>query len=455
VNRAASQPPEARGLTRDGVRLLAATPDGLVHARFRDLPRFLAPGDLLVVNTSATLAAALPAQRTGGRAVTVHLSNQLDNGTWLVELRQGQAGPRRLSDGVPGEVITLPGGGSVTLLRPYPDPAATRIWEAAVTTGDGAVHGYLARHGQPIRYSYVPDQWPLTSYQTVFAHSPGSAEMPSAARPFSADLVTRLIAAGVVLAPITLHTGVASLEAGEAPLPEWFEVPQPTADLVNLTLAAGRRVIAVGTTCTRALESAVAGSGGQAGPVGDTVADPVPGPVGDTVADPLPGAVGDTVADPLPGPVADPVAATVTAASGWTSLVLGPEHPARVVTGLITGWHEAGASHLALLEAVAGRTLVEASYREAEAADYLWHEFGDSCLLLPPVPAARSGARSGGWLARRPAQSGPAQRGAGSAGGWLSRGRPSRGPAQPAAGAAGSHRLMQPSSSSVSTGLVT
>jgi S-adenosylmethionine:tRNA ribosyltransferase-isomerase len=399
VNRAASQPPEARGLTRDGVRLLAATPDGLVHARFRDLPRFLSPGDLLVVNTSATLAAALPAQRTGGRAVTVHLSNQLDNGTWLVELRQGQAAPRRLSDGVPGEVITLPGGGSVTLLRPYPDPAATRIWAAAVTTGDGPVHGYLARHGQPIRYSYVPGQWPLTAYQTVFAHSPGSAEMPSAARPFTADLVTRLIAAGVVMAPITLHTGVASLEAGEAPLPEWFEVPQPTADLVNLTRAAGRRVIAVGTTCTRALESAVAGTAGQAGPVDDD----------------------DTVA----GPGDDPVAGRVTARRGWTSLVLGPEHPARVVTGLITGWHEAGASHLALLEAVAGRTLVEASYREAEAAGYLWHEFGDSCLLLPPVPAARSGGRLGRALA------------------------------QSAAGAAGSQRLMQSSSSSVSTGLVT
>jgi S-adenosylmethionine:tRNA ribosyltransferase-isomerase len=387
VNRAASQPPEARGLTRDGVRLLAATPDGLVHARFRDLPRFLAPGDLLVVNNSATLAAALPAQRAGGRAVTVHLSNQLDNGTWLVELRQGQVTPRRLSDGVPGEVITLPGGGSVTLLQPYPDPAATRIWEAEVTTGDGPVHGYLARHGQPIRYSYVPGRWPLTAYQTVFAHSPGSAEMPSAARPFTADLVTRLIAAGVMLAPITLHTGVASLEAGEAPLPEWFEVPQPTADLVNLTRAAGRRVIAVGTTCTRALESAVddAGEG------------------------------------------------TVTARRGWTSLVLGPEHPARVVTGLITGWHEAGASHLALLEAVAGRTLVEASYREAEAAGYLWHEFGDSCLLLPPVPW--------GPVPRMPVPRRAAIR--------------SGGQAQPAAGAPGSQRLMQSSSSSVSTGLVT
>jgi S-adenosylmethionine:tRNA ribosyltransferase-isomerase len=383
VNRAASQPPEARGLTRDGVRLLAATPDGLVHARFRDLPRFLAPGDLLVVNTSATLAAALPAQRADGRALTVHLSNQLDNENWLVELRQGQAAPRRLSDGVPGEVITLPGGGSVTLLRPYPDPAATRIWAAAVTTGDGPVHGYLDRHGQPIRYSYVPGQWPLTAYQTVFAHSPGSVEMPSAARPFTADLVTRLIAAGVVFAPITLHTGVASLEAGEAPLPEWFEVPQPTADLVNLTRAAGRRVIAVGTTCTRALESAAAQGTGHQGAV------------------------------------------TVTARRGWTGLVLGPEHPARVVDGLISGWHEPGASHLALLESVAGPVLVEASYREAGAAGYLWHEFGDSCLLLPPVPAARSG------------------------------GRLSRAPAQSAAGAAGSQRLMQPSNSSVSTGLVT
>jgi S-adenosylmethionine:tRNA ribosyltransferase-isomerase len=381
VIRSASRPPEARGLTRDGVRLLAATPDGLVHTRFRDLPRFLAPGDLLVVNNSATLAAALPGQRTGGRAVTVHLSNQLDNGTWLVELRQAAATAARLSDGMPGEIITLPAGGSVTLLHPYPDPAATRIWTAVLTTGAAAVPGYLARHGQPIRYSYVPDQWPLTAYQTVFAHCPGSAEMPSAARPFTAGLVTRLIAAGVAIAPITLHTGVASLEAGEAPLPEWFEVTQATADLVNLTRAAGRRVIAVGTTCTRALESAAT--------------------------------EGENQAD------------TVTARRGWTGLVLGPEHPARLVDGLITGWHEAGASHLALLVAVAGRALVEASYREAEAAGYLWHEFGDSCLLLPPRPAARAAAT-------RPA-----------------------GSAQSATGAAGSQRLMQPSNSSVSTGLVT
>jgi S-adenosylmethionine:tRNA ribosyltransferase-isomerase len=175
--------------------------------------------------------------------------------------------------------------------------------------------------------------------------------MPSAARPFTADLVTTLIAGGVAMAPITLHTGVASLEAGEAPLPEWFDVPPATAELANLTRAAGRRVIAVGTTCTRALESAVTPGAGQED--------------------------------------------TVTARRGWTSLVLGPEHPARVVNGLISGWHEAGASHLALLEAVAGPALTGAAYREAEAAGYLWHEFGDSCLLLPPRPAGRPGGRTG------------------------------------------------------------
>ncbi|HEY5351887.1 MAG TPA: S-adenosylmethionine:tRNA ribosyltransferase-isomerase [Streptosporangiaceae bacterium] len=391
MSRPASRPPEARGLTRDGVRLLAATPDGLIHARFRDLPRFLSPGDLLVVNNSATLPAALPGQRADGRPVTVHLSNQLDNGTWLVELRPGPAAPALLRDGIPGEIITLPGDGSVTLLHPYPDPAATRIWAAVVTTGTVTVHEYLARHGEPIRYSYVPDRWPLAAYQTVFAGSPGSAEMPSAARPFTAELVTRLIAGGVAMAPITLHTGVASLEAGEAPLPEWFEVPQPTADLVNLTRAAGRRVIAVGTTCTRALESAA-----------------------------LESAALESAAVPGAGH-----RDAVTACRGWTRLMLGPEHPAHVVSGLISGWHEAGASHLALLESVAGRALVEASYREAEGAGYLWHEFGDSCLLLPPPASGRPGTH------RAP------------------------GRAQSAAGAAGSQRWMQPSSSSVSTGLVT
>jgi len=371
VRLAASQPPEARGLGRDGVRLLVATPDGMVHARFGDLPRFLSAGDLLVVNTSGTFAAAVDGRRGDGRPVVVHFSSPLDGETpwagtsdgrssgernaggrtpggpagegapgetpWLVELRESAAATGPVTDAAPGETLTLPDGGSLTLLRRYPNPTGIRMWAASVAVRD-APGAFLARHGRPIRYSYVPDPWPLSAYQTVFARSPGSAEMPSAGRPFSAALVTDLVTAGVVIAPITLHAGVASLEAGEPPLPERFTVPEPTAQLVNLTRAEGRRVVAVGTTCTRALESAV-------------------GPDG-----------------------------AVRAHHGWTDLVLGAGHPARVVTGLITGWHDPEASHLALLEAVAGPGMVRAAYREAEGAGYLWHEFGDSCLLLPPLP---------------------------------------------------------------------
>jgi len=192
----------------------------------------------------------------------------------------------------------------------------------------------LASHGRPIRYAYVPQDWPIADYQTVFANSPGSAEMPSAGRPFTASLVTTLVSAGITVAPITLHTGVSSIEEGKPPLPERFHVPPVTANLVNLTRAEGGRVVAVGTTVTRALES-VASEG------------------------------------------------RVSAGSGWTDLVLSPQRPARVVNGLITGWHAPGASHLLLLQAVAGRELVTEAYRAAEGNGYLWHEFGDSCLLLP------------------------------------------------------------------------
>ena len=337
---AAPAPPEERGLARDGVRLLVAGPAGLTHARFADLPRFLSTGDLLVINTSATIAAAVDGRRGDGRPVAVHVSAQLDDGSWLAELREPAPGSGRVADAGAGERITLPAGVTLTLARRYPDPGGTRMWVTAVAL-EGSFLAFLARHGRPIRYSYVPRPWPLAAYQTVFARVPGSAEMPSAARPFTPDLVTELVAAGVVIAPITLHAGVASLEAGEPPLPERFTVPAATAQLASLTRAAGRRVVAVGTSSTRALESA-------AGPDG-----------------------------------------SVRAATGWTSLVLGPARPARVVTGLVTGWHDAQASHLALLEAVAGADLVHAAYRQAESAGYLWHEFGDSCLLLPDAANAK------------------------------------------------------------------
>jgi S-adenosylmethionine:tRNA ribosyltransferase-isomerase len=328
-------PPEARGLRRDQVRLLVADGHSLRHRRFADLPDHLAPGDLVVVNTSATLPAAVDGALRDGRQVVVHFATALDDGTWVVEVRPAIHAHGPVTSLVSGDRVGLTGDASATLVAAYPDPSepATRLWRAAISVAD--VLTLLYRHGRAITYAHVPDRWPLENYQTIFATHPGSAEMPSAGRPFTTELVTSLITSGVRMAPITLHAGVSSPEADEAPAPERYHVPEGTAELVNLTRRTGGRVIATGTTVTRALE---------------------------------------TVAD---------ASGSVTAGHGWTHLVLGPDRPAHVVDGLITGWHAPGASHLLLLEAVAGTDLVRTAYQEAVLHGYLWHEFGDSSLLLP------------------------------------------------------------------------
>jgi S-adenosylmethionine:tRNA ribosyltransferase-isomerase len=330
----ATEPPEAHGIARDAVKLLVARPRGVSHARFADLGDHLRPGDLLVVNNSATMPAAVDA-RHAGQPIAIHFSTARAGKVWVVELRPAGNATGHLTPR-PGERIDMPGGGAIVIKSSYPEPGAEggRLWTVGVVL-EGDVVSYLARHGRPIRYSYVPRSWPLRYYQTVFARRAGSAEMPSAARPFSTELVTDLVTAGVAIAPITLHAGVSSADAGEPPVPELFHVPPATARLVNFTRATGGRVIAVGTTVTRALESAANADG------------------------------------------------MVRQAGGWTDLVLGPDRPCRVVDGLITGWHDAGASHLLLLEAVAGADLVTMAYREAVEHGYLWHEFGDSALLLP------------------------------------------------------------------------
>jgi S-adenosylmethionine:tRNA ribosyltransferase-isomerase len=316
---------------RDDVRMLVAAGGAeLVHARFRDLPRLLAPGDLLVGNTSATLPAALTAVRGTERTLDLHLSTPIPGGDgWVVELRHA-CGPFR--GGRQGEVLELPAGGRAELLAPY--LSGSRLWVARLDLPE-PLAAYLSRHGRPIRYRYVLEDRPLADYQTVFAGEPGSAEMASAGRPFTAELVTDLAARGIPVAPVVLHTGVSSLEDGERPYPEWFRVPETTARLVTAVCGWGGRVVAVGTTVVRALESAVAADG------------------------------------------------SLQAAEGWTKLVVTPERGVRAVDGLITGWHEPGASHLQLLQAVGGRDLVERSYRAALEMGYLWHEFGDTHLILP------------------------------------------------------------------------
>ena len=323
----AHEPPEARGLPRDGVRMLVSrrASGEISQHGFADLPGLLLPGDLLVINTTATL----PAQVRVSAELAVHFSGPRPDGSWLTELRLIRGKTTVPNDrGYPGQRLALPGGAVLTL----EGRATARLWQARLSV---AVVPYLLRYGKPIRYSYVPREWPLSYYQTVFAREPGSAEMPSASRPFSPSVVTRMVSAGVLIAPLTLHCGVSSLEGDEDPYPEPYDVPPATADLVNHVRARGSRVIAGGTTVVRALETVAAADG------------------------------------------------RVTGGAGWTSHVVTPETGVRAVDGLLTGLHEPRSSHLRMLAAFAGPGLLGRCYQAAIDAGYLWHEFGDVHLLLP------------------------------------------------------------------------
>jgi S-adenosylmethionine:tRNA ribosyltransferase-isomerase len=305
-----------------------------VHATAAELARFLSPGDLVIINTSATVPAAVDATGPGGEYVVLHLSTELPTGLWLVEVRRpvdGEAAGPHDGD-FTGATLGLPGHARARLLGRM--PGSTRLWVAALDLDRPAVD-YLEKWGRPIRYRYVPATWPIDAYRNAYATEPGSAEMPSAGRPVTERVLTSLMARGVGVAPLVLHTGVASLEGHELPYPERFKVPVETARRVNETHASGHRVVAIGTTVVRALES-----------------------------------VTDEEGTSHPG-------------EGWTELVITPERGVRAVDGLLTGWHEPEASHLQMLEAVAGRPALELAYGEALREGYLWHEFGDSHLLLP------------------------------------------------------------------------
>lgn len=328
-------PPEVRDGSRDAIRILVARPSSIVHARFAELPHQLQPGDVVVVNNSATIAGEIDAEGADG-SVVLHLATALDDGSWVLEVRTAPDAQRSVLDAVAGQRF-VSGGIVFTLIEPYPHPGSSptgignRLWRVTVS---GDVRAHLAVVGRPIAYGYLDRRYPLAAYQSVFATVPGSAEMPSAGRPFTPGLVTELVSRGITVAPITLHTGLSSQEAGEAPQPERFEVSSATARLVNAARAGGGRVVAVGTTVTRALESAV--EGGRLVP-----------------------------------------------ARGWTERVVTPSDPPQIVTGLLTGWHDPQASHLLLVEAVAGAELTQRAYDAAVAEGYRWHEFGDSALLLP------------------------------------------------------------------------
>ncbi len=327
----ASTPVEAERGSRDQVRLLVTGPEGHRHARFADLPRFLSAGDVLVANESATLAASLVARGTAG-PFTLDLSTRYTDRLWLAEPRWDPAhpGPMPIQPGDEARVD----GATMRFVAPY--PGIPRLW---FIQADRPMEPILECEGVPIHYGYVRKEWPLEAYQSLFSRVPGSAEMPSAARPITPQIQRALAEARVRFATVLLHSGVSSLEIEteaveqQAVYPEPFEVSERTADLVNETRGAGHRVVAIGTTVVRALESAWTPDGMR----------------------------------PL---------------QGFTRLFVHPGNPVRSVDGLLTGFHDPATSHLAMLAAFIGLPRVMEAYREAIANGYRWHEFGDSHLIL-------------------------------------------------------------------------
>lgn len=336
----ATSPPEARGLARDGVRMLVASAsEGLHPTVVRQLPAVLRPGDLVVLNTSDTLPAALRGVTADGEPVAVHLSTvdpasggrpdealRSTRSRWVVELRR----PGRRPGGDPalldrtGAHVAM-AGARLHVTGPYV-PGHRRLWTAELSTPE-PLDSWLAGHGEPIRYGYTSAPWPLAAYRTAHADTPGSAEMPSAGRPITARVLRNLRRRGIDVATVVLHCGLSSPDRDEPPYAEWFAVPPSTLDAV----ARADRVVAIGTTVVRALESA----------------------------------------------------ARTGRTEGWTDLVVGPGDRLSTVDGLLTGWHPPEASHLRMLAAVADETLLRESYAVAAAQGYQWHEFGDVHLILP------------------------------------------------------------------------
>jgi S-adenosylmethionine:tRNA ribosyltransferase-isomerase len=340
----ASEPPEARGLQRDQVRLMVSNyrTDQVRHTRFDQLPEYLSEGDVIVVNTSRTRNSALLASRADGTVIELHVSTHLDENQWTVELRSiNEAGKtKHLEDAHEGEILSVHGGALAVLQAPYVSdcnensiPSET-LWLVNIDFPQ-EVDDYLAHYGFPIRYNYVKERWSLDYYQTVYATEIGSAEMPSAGRPFTPELLKQLSEKGVKIAPLILHTGVSNLETHEPPYKEFYRVSPETADIVNTARVSGHRIVAVGTTAIRALETVTNGDG------------------------------------------------KTHAGEGWTCLVITPPRGLRSVSALLTGMHEPEASHLAILESLAGLSHIKVAYDEALRNGYLWHEFGDLHLILP------------------------------------------------------------------------
>jgi S-adenosylmethionine:tRNA ribosyltransferase-isomerase len=330
----ASLPPEYRGIRRDQVRLLVLPrfEGSPVHARFDALGEYLRPGDLLVVNNSRTLPAMLAARDKRGRTFEVRLAHRRAEDLWDGLVFEGSE-----HAGEEGLLLTFGEGLTARLLRRRPD--LPFLWQIQFDRCCLPLLDLIYRLGEPVRYSYVDGGFPLDLYQTVYASEPGSVEMPSAGRAFTWELLLKLQRQDIELTAISLHTGLSStrddaIDASHPNYDEEYHLPEAAAQAINATREQGGRVIAVGTTVVRTVETVAQENG------------------------------------------------TVSSNRGWTRLRITPNYHLRAVDALLTGMHEPEASHLDLLSAFVAPDRLQAAYLQAIERGYLWHEFGDMNLVI-------------------------------------------------------------------------
>jgi S-adenosylmethionine:tRNA ribosyltransferase-isomerase len=334
----AKEPPERRGLARDEVRLMVIdrASDVVTHTRFNHLGEFLRAGDLLVFNSSRTLPASLEGcAAPGGPCIELRLAEHLPDDSWLALLLCQRGEP--FSCGLRAGMQIVFGEGFAGTVEER-DERIPRLWRIRFSKSGTELINHLYRLGRPIRYEYVSAPWDLDYYQTVYAREPGSAEMPSAGRAFTWRLLLDLRRRGVEAAYLVLHTGLSSymddeLDAQHPASEEEYFISETAAGKIARTKRQGGRVIAVGTTVVRALESVADEEG------------------------------------------------LIKAGHGYTRLHIAAGHRLKAVNGLLTGMHEPEASHLDLLTAFLPAEKIRDAYEEAVRLGYLWHEFGDLNLI--------------------------------------------------------------------------
>jgi S-adenosylmethionine:tRNA ribosyltransferase-isomerase len=334
----ATKPPELRGVNRDAVKLLIINRnDGMTyHSTFNHLSDFLRSGDLLIFNSSRTLPASLKTINRGiNKPSEVRLAEHLPDDTWLVLfLFENEIQNNSLIK--PGQKIEFESGLSAVVENP--DSRNPRLWKIKFSATGAELIDIFYQIGKPIRYGYISAPLPLEYYMTVFAIDPGSSEMPSAGRAFTWKMLFDLKNKNIGTSFLTLHTGLSSymdddLSSTHIVSEEEYFIPAGTAARIRTAKAKGGRIIAVGTTVVRALESSAYLTG------------------------------------------------KVVAGHSYTNLKITGEHNLKIANGLITGFHEPEASHLDLISAFLNPSQIVKAYEEAIEKKYLWHEFGDLCLI--------------------------------------------------------------------------